>query len=90
MDIVDVALRQHLCALGHPLADTRQIALRQHAIALGFDLAVADVHNGDLVHLDPPLAVLCIHAKHRRAILAHAKVILWQVARHGGLLYGLA
>ena len=82
VDIVDVAVGKHLMALFHPRLDPRHVSVGQYPIPLGFDLSVADVHNGDLVHLDPALAVFGINAEHRRPVVTDAEVIFWQCARH--------
>jgi len=43
---------------------------------LRLDLAIADVDHGDLVKVDAALAVFDIDAKHRRAVVAHAEIVV--------------
>ena len=44
-----------------------------------FNLAVSDIHDGDLIHLDPPLAIFRVHAKNSSAIIANAEVIIGKI-----------
>ena len=77
VDIVDVAAGQHVQPFHHPAADDLLITLRQGAVALRFDLSVADVQHRDLVHFDTTLAIFCIYAEHRRAVVTYPEIILW-------------
>ncbi len=46
------------------------------------DLAVAHVDDRNLVHLNAPLAVFRIQPENKRAVLAHAKIIVRQLIGH--------
>ncbi len=74
VDVVDVALGQNRTAIVHPIGDHGLFIGAQDMLAMGFDVAVADVDDGDLVHLDPALPVLGRHPKDRRAVFTDAKV----------------
>ena len=62
--------------------DIGEVFVREGSVAMSFDLAAFDVDDRDLVHPDSPLAGLCVAAEHKDAILADAKVIVWQRGAH--------
>jgi len=82
VDVVDVAFVQHRAPFRDPIRDDRLFLWRQHMLAMGFHVAVADVHDRDLVHLDPALPVLGRDPKHRGPVFTNAEIIVGQVG-HG-------
>ena len=76
VDIVDIALGQHRAARDAPFLDDGGFIIAERALAMGPDIAVADIDDGDLFHLDPALPVIGRDAKHRGAVFADAEVIL--------------
>ncbi len=81
-DVVDIARRQQRLALGDPGVDGGPVFARKFPVAVRFDLAVADVDDRDLVHLDPPVPVLGVHAVGDRAVFADPEVIVGEGSGH--------
>ena len=78
VDIVHIALRQKRLTVRNPVLDGKFFALGQGAVAMGFDVAIANVGDGDLFHIDPALPVFCVDAEDDSAIFTHTEVKLGQ------------
>ena len=85
VDVVHVASRQRVDARCHPGFDFGQIGLGEGPVSVRLDLAILDVDNRDLVHLDPALAVFGINAENGGAVFADAEEIGGKALRHGHL-----
>lgn len=50
--------------------------------AMRFDIAIADIHHGNLVHFNTAVAVFGIDPKHRCPVFTHAEIKFRQLG-HG-------
>ena len=67
-------------AVIQPVLNSRDIGMGENAVALRLYLAIAVVDDRQLVHLDPALTVLRIHAEHGSPVLADSEVVIWKIS----------
>ena len=79
MDVIHVARGQNGEAGFHPISDHCFLGWTEYGVTLRLEVTPVGVHHGYLIHLDPPFAVFRIDPKDRCAIVADAKIELWQI-----------
>ncbi len=79
VDVIDGTVRQMRQALRNSTRDGRCLSRAQHLITVRLEVPAIGIDDRNLIHLDHPIAIFGVQPKDHSAVLANAKIKLWQV-----------